>query len=30
MVSEHALPREPKSALRMEGAMNAGGAIVGV
>jgi hypothetical protein len=28
MVSEHALPREPKSALRIEGAMNAGGAIV--
>lgn len=29
IVSEHALPREPKSALRMEGAMNAGGAILG-
>jgi len=30
MVSEHALPREPKSALRMEGAMNAGGDMIEV
>jgi hypothetical protein len=28
-VSEHALPRAPKSALRIEGAMKAGGAMLG-